>query len=658
MPSDPGGREPSDSPSGGPPAGGWTVPRLTWPWLVLGVALAAFALLGWQGVSTVARDGPLDSAEYLLNAQYLDAHGRLPPDYVSYEYSTPPLFESLAIGLEHVARNVPARPLELPSNVATRLLWLLLVAASGACLLSPRSRVRLLGAAGLLAGGLWGLDEALALARSQLWSAGQLLSLAAAVGVIAVSALIARELWPGHPLRMLGTAGFVIAYPVVLRLGVLFHPEMTFTLVASIATLLLIRAQRRGWTLGRGIAVGVFCGLSLLGRQSAVVVVACIVATALLAGGRSARRFTLAVAATTLLIAGPWLGYAAYTWGNPLQGNLHRPGDLIPGGEPFSYYVSFPVGSLVLHPYRPRLTNELLPQLHADLWSDWFGTFHQPAFRDPSTVDRVTASSQSLLGLVADGLAIGGLAVLGVPALVRLVRRRRPAGHHDDDGPFGFLALLAVGGFIGLTLQIARYPQFGGKEIKASYLLFTAPAWAVFSVAAWIAVTRTRPRLKVALLAIACLYALSYGTSLAASFSRSYALILDPAQGEGYVDVKTTLQSFNARPLQGQEVDFAVYVANNGSASAPSVVLTIDLQPGLRLLGPPAIERGPGCTGTRVVTCPLDFLASGASTTVRFAVQVERQGILAVKASATGGVLDANPADNTASLTMVVGQYN
>ena len=56
---------------------------------------------------------------------------------------------------------------------------------------------------------------------------GQLLALGSALGLVVVSGLIAHEIWPGHPGRALATAGFVLAYPVVLRLGALFHPETT-----------------------------------------------------------------------------------------------------------------------------------------------------------------------------------------------------------------------------------------------------------------------------------------------------------------------------------------------------------------------------------------------------------------------------------------------
>ena len=218
----------------------------------------------------------------------------------------------------------------------------------------------------------------MALGRSQTWSAGQMLSLAAAMGLVVVSALIAREIWPGHPRRMLGTAAFVLAYPVVLRLGVLFHPETTVALLSAIAILLLLRAGARGWPLGLGIATG----RRLRPRPAHP-------------PERDRRRHLRSPPAPSWRAAdrppasrsassprprsspGRGSGTPARRWGNPFQGNLERPGDMVPGGEPLSFYVSFPIGSLVTHPYRDHLANQLLPQLHADLWSDWYGALPQ-----------------------------------------------------------------------------------------------------------------------------------------------------------------------------------------------------------------------------------------------------------------------------------------
>jgi 4-amino-4-deoxy-L-arabinose transferase-like glycosyltransferase len=631
------------------------VPRLPRTWVVIVVALAAFALLGWQGASTVGRLGPADAAAYLLDAQYLDAHGKPVPSYIGYEYSAPPLFELTAVGLEHAVAALPAVPLELPWNPATRLLWLLLVAGGAWCLASSRVQVRRLGAVSLGVGLLWGLDEAIALGKTQTWSAGQLFALAAALGLVVVSALIARELWPEHPRRMIGTAAFMLAYPVVLQLGVLFHPETTFAFLAALATLLTIRASARGWPLWIGLVTGALCGLALDTRQSAVVLLPCVLTIALLAGGRGAGRFTVAALLATLLVAGPWLGYAAYEWGNPLQGNLERAGDMVPGGEPTSFFTSLPA-AIVTHPYRPQLANDLLPQLNADLWSDWFGIFHPTEWSSSSVVDRVTASSQSVLGLIADALALGGLAAFGVPSLVRVARRRH--GLQRNEPALAFLALLSIVAFVAFVAQVMRYPQLGGVEIKASYLLFTAPAWAAFSVGAWIAVARGRPLVKVGLVAAASLYVVSYGTSLAATFDRSYPpayRIVEPAT---YVNLMTSIQQLNPTPNPGGESNLAVWVANTGTGTALGLVLQIQLGHGMKLLGPPAFERGPGCSGAQTITCPLSFLEPGESTPIRFAVQVDDAGLNRVTAAATSALPNYKPADENASLTMLVGPYS
>ena len=101
-----------------------------------------------------------------------------------------------------------------PGTPLTRLVWLLLVVGSAACLTRTARRARRAGFAGLALALLWGLDEAVALGKTEAWSSGQLVAFAAAAGLVAASALIAREVWPGHPGRAVATAAFVAAYPV------------------------------------------------------------------------------------------------------------------------------------------------------------------------------------------------------------------------------------------------------------------------------------------------------------------------------------------------------------------------------------------------------------------------------------------------------------
>src|SRR5207237_91232 len=135
-------------------------------------------------------------------------------------------------------------------------------------------------------------------------------------------------------------------------------------------------------------------------------------AAGLYLGRRGAAGFLVRAAAVTLLLAAPWWAYATHRWHNPLQSNLAPRKSLMMSHQPPSFYVSFPLRTLVLHPYAPDFSNELFPKLHAELWSDWFRVIHE---QPPTKLERVTASSQSVLGFVGDALALSGLAALAIP---------------------------------------------------------------------------------------------------------------------------------------------------------------------------------------------------------------------------------------------------
>ncbi len=606
--------------------------------------LAAFALMGWQGVSTVGLNGWLDAGEHKAYAQYLDAHGSPPSKSANYEYATPPLFHAAAIGLEHAVRVVPSHALETPWNLLTRALWLALALAAAAAMTSIRVPVRVAGLAGLALAVIWGLDEAVSLGKTHPWSAGQFLSLGACVGLVLVTGLIAGEVWPRRPLRALAAAGFAAAYPVVLRMGVNFHPETLFALFASLATLLFLRAARLGWTNRLGWALGAACGAAALTRQSALAVLACVFFAGLVTGGRNALGFFARAALVAAVLAVPWWAYAFRTWHNPFQSNLEPRASLMMAHQPVSFFVSFPLTSLVVHPYRPDFDNELLPKLHADLWSDWVGGFHD--WRSPSRLERLTASSQSVLGFVADGLALGGLVAIAIPAGWRTFRRR---GAQLSDLPLGFLGLLTVVSCTGFVIELIRFPQRFGDPIKSGYLLFTAPAWAIFSVAAWLAIVRGRARLQAALATVAVLYVLSYSLDLGTGFAHNWNS--GPPPG---VDLNVLISTSVAEALPGQEVDYSIVVKNAGEQTGDNVRLRILLPDAMRLVGPPYRERGSGCAGAQIVTCDLDFLTGGQSTLVRFGARSARVGVQTVAVSVLAKEADWNSADNSAEAAVAI----
>src|SRR4051812_19559453 len=211
------------------------------------VALGAFALLGWQGITTVGRQGGDDAGEHVAYARFLDDHHAIPAKPQNYEYATPPLFHAVAIAAERAVHAVPFAAAELPWNPATRAVWLLLAAAGAVALTRPGRGARRAGAAALAVAVVWGLDEAVSLAYSQPWAAGQLMALACGIGLLVTTGAIAREVWPGSPARWVASGAFAAAYPVVYRMSILFHPEMPFALLCSLGILVVLRAGRRGW---------------------------------------------------------------------------------------------------------------------------------------------------------------------------------------------------------------------------------------------------------------------------------------------------------------------------------------------------------------------------------------------------------------------------
>ena len=118
-------------------------------------------------------------------------------------------------------------------------------------------------------------------------------------------------------------------------------------------------------------------------------------------------------------------------------------------------------------------------------------------------------------------------------------------------------------------------------------------------------------------------------------------------------DLHTSITTSSESSYLGGETNFQVSVIDVGSIGATGLSLTIELSPGLRLVGPPAYTRGNGCSGTATVRCDLGFLSpKGAEqATVFFGVQSTKLGAQTVVASANAL---GNPTTTPASFTVVV----
>jgi drug/metabolite transporter (DMT)-like permease len=97
--------------------------------------------------------------------------------------------------------------------------------------------------------------------------------------------------------------------------------------------------------------------------------------------------------------------------------------------------------------------NEAIPTTYSEVWGDYFGVWHGNRER------------QSILGLLPTVLAIAGWLVL-------LVRSRRLPARLP-------VALLPGLGLLGYLYFTVSYPTPDGDVLKASYMLTTAPAWAL-----------------------------------------------------------------------------------------------------------------------------------------------------------------------------------
>lgn len=93
----------------------------------------------------------------------------------------------------------------------------------------------------------------------------------------------------------------------------------------------------------------------------------------------------------------------------------------------------------------------------------------------------------------------------------------------------------------------------------------------------------------------------------------------------GYVihDLSASVTANVAAVVPGQEVNFQIAVTNSSLYQGYAhVVLTIELTPGMRLLGTPYYERGLGCQGATTIKCELTNLPAHTSTPIRLSVQI------------------------------------
>jgi len=279
---------------------------------------------------------------------------------------------------------------------------------------------------------------------------GQVLNWFVLVATAYVLLLLVRELFPGRPWLQLPALGFFCFLPVVLRVGAMFHPEPLSMLLTAVALLLATRMLgRRDYRWQLAVGAGVVLGLGQLVRAFSLWTFAA-VALAFVAA-RAWRPLTVLVLATAV-VASPWYIRQAVKYGNPVF-DRPTPHEAIWDRRPARFYVGLGLPQVFTDPIRPHFRNEAIPTTYSEVWGDYFDVWKGGRER------------QSFLGFVPTLLAVAGWLVL-------LARSRRTPARL----PVALLPGLAIVGYLYFTVS---YPTPDGDVLKASYMLTSAPAWAV-----------------------------------------------------------------------------------------------------------------------------------------------------------------------------------
>jgi hypothetical protein len=279
---------------------------------------------------------------------------------------------------------------------------------------------------------------------------GQVLNWLVLLAAAGVLWLLVRELFPARPWLQLSALAFFCFLPVVLRVSAMFHPEPLSMLLSAVALLLATRMLGRAdyrWQLA--VTTGVVLGLGQLVRAFSLWTFAAVV---LAFTAARAWRPLLIVALATAVTAAPWYIRQTIKYGDPV---FDRPTkhEAIWERRPVRFYVGLGLPKVFSAPIRPHFVNEAIPTTYSEIWGDYFGVW------------RGSRERQAFLGLLPTLLAVAGWLVL----LVRSWRipARLPA------------VLLPGLGLLGYLYFTVSYPTPDGDVLKASYMLTTAPAWAL-----------------------------------------------------------------------------------------------------------------------------------------------------------------------------------
>jgi hypothetical protein len=206
---------------------------------------------------------------------------------------------------------------------------------------------------------------------------------------------------------------------------------------------------RRDYRWQLAVAAGVALGLGQLVRAFSLWTFAAVVLA--FAVARAWRPLVVVVLATAV-VASPWYVRQTIKYGDPVF-DRPAPNEAIWERRPARFYVGLGLPKVLTDPIRPHFLNEAIPTTYSEVWGDYFGVW------------KGSRERQAFLGLLPTLLAVAGW-------LFFLIRSRRL--------PARLAAALLPGlGILGYLYFTVSYPTPDGDVLKGSYMLTTAPAWAL-----------------------------------------------------------------------------------------------------------------------------------------------------------------------------------
>jgi len=297
------------------------------------------------------------------------------------------------------------------------------------------------------------------------------------VGTAVLVFVTARLLWPTRKALHLAALGFIVFLPVTIRLASMFHPEtMSMFLSTAAFALAALMLSRRDFRLRLSIALGVVLGLAQLVRAftlwtfGVVVLAFLLAALARAAPRRVILKATLVTIVATAVVTAPWYIRQEIKYSNAVFAQS-GPAQPVYDRRPASFYTALGIPEVFDNPTRTEFVNDLLPTTYSEIWGDYFGSWSWIAPGPPAPKLARQLTYQNEIGLLPTLLAIGGCL-----ALLVLTLRPQELKLHPERV---LVPLLALAGFVGFLYFTVANPTPDGDVIKASYMLTTAPAWAL-----------------------------------------------------------------------------------------------------------------------------------------------------------------------------------